>query len=277
MVKPRFYERPLWFVQTNLGNQDVHREISEICARHNYRYHGIKIIPFTIGIPDYWPAGPIIAYGSTRFIANIARSKWRSAVFFDESIFKVSNYAFIWKKHLLNQDAYFSNLCDVHRLPFLAGDEVFCRPDGDLKEFAGEVMTFAALCNWAKTISTGNFEFDDFLPVLVASPKRVRREWRIFVTEDKGIIASSQYRVDGRLAPQEGCPIAVEEFVNDRIDEWCPVPAFALDVCEIDGALKIVELTDFHSAGFYAANLEDIVVEVSQTAVGAYRSRLSKI
>ena len=126
---------------------------------------------------------------------------------------------------MVNRDSAIVRLDSIASLPYEGGDELFVRPNGDLKEFAGDVMTFAALCDWAATISAGGFELDGSLLVAVASPKPIRTEWRVFAVEGARVVAATRYRLDSRLAPSADVPPKVISFVEARLREWMPAPA----------------------------------------------------
>jgi hypothetical protein len=257
----------LWMVQTNLGNELTHDAIRSACERNGLLFHGVKVVPFSDELPDIEHDGPVLAYGSTRFIKKVVDSKkWQPGAFFDETIFNVANCIGNWRNWMANYDSTIVSLDSVAQLSCSETEELFVRPNGDLKEFAGEVMTFKALCEWSAVIGGGGFEFDGSLLVAVANPKLIRSEWRLFAVEGARVIAATRYRLDGRLAPKAGAPAEVIAFAENRLKEWMPAPAVALDVAEVDGELRILELSDIHSAGHYEAVVETIVVETSKIA-----------
>ncbi len=45
-----------------------------------------------------------------------------------------------------------------------------------------------------------------------------------------------------------------------RVAEWQPHEAFVVDVCELDEGLKVLELNTLNAAGFYAADVQRLVV-----------------
>lgn len=260
--------KALWAVQINLGSDDAHHAIKRACASCGALFRGVLVVPFLNEIPEIAHDGPIIAYGSTRFIKRVTdEGRWLPGAFFDETVFTFAACMSKWGQWMLNRDGVHTTLGDVQLLQHKASADVFVRPNSDLKEFAGGVMRFSDLCDWATTISGGGFEIDVTLPIVVSAPKRVRKEWRVFVTADAGVVAATLYRVDGRLCALSGAPKIVTSFVEDRLGEYMPAPAFALDIGQHDGSLAIVELTDLHSAGFYAADVGAIVAAVSTTAL----------
>lgn len=257
----------LWMVQENLGNTTTHDAIKRACERNGLPFRSITSIPFSDDLPDVEYAGPVLAYGATRFINNVVRSgRWKPGAFFDEAIFTVANCIRAWDWWMVNADSTIVRLDRVNELPFAPADEVFVRPNSDLKEFAGGIMTFAALRDWAEIVSKGDFELKRSLLIAVAVPKPIESEWRVFAVDGARVIAGTRYRLDGRLAPDAAVPDNVVSFVESRLREWMPTPAVALDIANVDGELRILELSDIHSAGHYAANTETIVLELSRLA-----------
>jgi hypothetical protein len=264
----------LWIVQTNLGNAETHDAIKSACEGNGLLFQGVKVIPFSDELPDIEYDGPVLTYGATRFIKNVADAKkWKPGAFFDEKTFTVANCLRAWGDWMVNSDSVIVRLDSVSRLQHEAADDLFVRPDSDLKQFAGEVMTFSGLRDWADTISGGGFEFDGSLLVAIASPKPIKSEWRVFAVEGR-VIAATRYRLNGRLAPNADVPTNVISFVEARLREWTPAPAVALDIAEVGDDIRILELSDIHSAGQYAADIEAIVVETSKVAARHWEANL---
>ena len=262
----------LWVVQTNLGDPATPDAIKSACERNGLLFRGVAVRPFADDLPEIEHDGPVLAYGAARFIKNVAASeRWRPGAFFDPHSFTVTNCLRAWQRWMVNHDSVVVRLADVASLPHRAGDELFVRPDGDLKEFAGDLMTFQALCDWAAKVAGGGFEIDGALRVAVAKPKTIKSEWRVFAVEGPRVIAATRYRVGGRLAPNADVPQEVIAFVEARLREWMPAPAVALDVAETGNEIRVLELTDIHSAGFYAADVEAVVVETSRVATHHWR------
>lgn len=263
----------LWMVQADLGNDATHDAIQRACERNGLPFLSVDSIPFSDDLPDVEYVGPVLAYGATRFINNVVRSgKWTPGAFFDEAVFTVANCLRAWDRWMVNTDSAIVRLDGVNELPYAPADEVFVRPNSDLKEFAGELMTFAALRDWAEIVSNGDFELNGSLLIAVAAPKRIGSEWRVFAVERPRVIAGTRYRLDGRLALDAAVPDNVVAFVESRLREWMPAPAVALDIANVNGELKILELSDIHSAGHYAADTEAIVVELSKVAERHWRN-----
>jgi hypothetical protein len=269
--------KALWVVQSNLLNEDSSAAIQAACIKHGRSFQGIVVIPFTgpEGLLVINHDGPIIAYGSTRFIKNVVDSgRWSPGAFFDENIFTVKNYLDHWGPYMVNHDASILPLGVVSTklFSYRQNDKVFVRPNGDMKQFDGMLMTVNSLCKWSEEICKGGYEFDGSLLIAVSLPKVIEQEWRLFIVDGK-VVTGSLYRVDGQLRKSPYVPPQVITFAEERIREWNPTLVLVLDIGAMeDGELKIIEMGDFHSAGHYCADIEKIVVAVSEVAEENYRS-----
>jgi hypothetical protein len=140
-------------------------------------------------------------------------------------------------------------------------DPIFVRPDSPLKPFSGRVvarsqLTLAALDH--------GFYFDDpALPVVVAPVRQVVREWR-YVVVDRQIVAGSAYAADGRRALADdptGAPWAYAQTIASALAP--PELIYVLDLCESEGALRLLELNPFSGADLYACDPDTVVQRVS--------------
>jgi ATP-grasp domain, R2K clade family 3 len=270
--QPRLSPAVKWIVQSNLGNNDTFQVIRKACEKHGLLIEGVTVIPFSPDLPDIKYDGPVLIYGATQFVKRaVAMGIWKPGAFFDPLTFTVDNCLARWGGWMVNHDSKVIPMACIQELPYAPDDLVFVRPNSDFKEFAGNVMSYSELCAWCDTIAKGGFEFDSSLLVAVATPKPIASEWRVFVIEDKGIVAATLYRSRGRLMTKDGAPEEVLEFVKERVREWMPSPAFALDIAEVEGSLRILELSDIHSCGHYASDVESIVMSMSDVAIQYWR------
>jgi hypothetical protein len=164
---------------------------------------------------------------------------------------------------MLNHDASFiqvgyltSPLFNFESLP----EYIFVKPDYDDKLFAGEIMTKELFLKWLQNLPTN---VDEDTVLLISTPKKILREWRIFMTEDK-VIAASLYKQNNVLRKQNGCPGYVEQFAIGLARQWTPTQVYCLDIAETeDDFLKCVELTCFNSAGTYGIDVTELMRQVS--------------
>src|SRR5205823_1759961 len=113
----------------------------------------------------------------------------------------------------------------------------------------------------------GPTRYDPATLVVVAAPRAIGREWRLVVAGD-GVVAASQYAVDGSKCIERGCPAEVRAFAETMLAEarWRPDPVFMADVAESEERLWLVELNGFSCSWLYACDLQAVVVAAGDLA-----------
>jgi len=145
----------------------------------------------------------------------------------------------------------------------------FIRPDADGKAFPGTVChhdEFEALRDRLLDVK-GHTALPADTRVLHCPVRHIHAEWRVAVVAGR-VAATSRYRLSGRIDLAEGAPDAVIAHVRARIDEWCPRPAFVMDVCEVDDGYRIVETNSISSAGLYRMDLNAYVDAIEKGLAG---------
>ncbi len=98
--------------------------------------------------------------------------------------------------------------------------------------------------------------------IVVSEPYNIQNEWRLWIVKEK-VVAASKYREYFKLKKEEGCPSDVVSFAEDRCKQYTPHDVFVMDICLSGDEYFIVECGCMNGAGFYKANIEDIVTSVS--------------
>lgn len=165
---------------------------------------------------------------------------------------------------MLNHGALFTTFeALIGNNEYAPGKLLFIRPDDDSKSFAGEVMRFDEIADWYKKLTVA--ENTHLLPetkIVVSEPYNIQYEWRLWIVNKK-VVAASKYREYFRLKKEEGCPAHVIAFAEERCREYTPHEVFVMDVCLCGDEYFIVECGCMNAAGFYKANIQQIVVAAS--------------
>jgi hypothetical protein len=99
--------------------------------------------------------------------------------------------------------------------------------------------------------------------VAISKPKDIVKEWRHFIVA-KEIVSTSKYAEHGRLSKSsEDVPTALLEFVRERCADYTPHAIFVMDTALFQGQYKIVECNCFNDTGFYAHDIDAILVAVN--------------
>lgn len=261
--------RVTWAVQTNLLNAIDVEAIRCACLDQGHLFTSLKTIPFSNELPDISTNSPTIFYGSARQTILIARSgRWNPGVFFDDADFCYRAYCHNLGEVMLNHDARRMSAHEVASSPAsLAPDATyFVRPDADDKAFAGTLMTGEELVEWATRLTTLDTEMMLDAPMVIATPRTIHTEWRVFMSGEE-VITSSRYRVHGALSVLAHTPEDVLKFASTCAKTWHPARAYVMDIARMeDGTLRVIEFNGINSSGFYAADIPAIIASLSMLA-----------
>lgn len=248
-----------WIMQQNLVKEPQKwYDALEVCGS---KWKPVEIIPFADSVPDVdFDTKYAVAYGSTTMIKNAHKhSNWNPGVFFTPELFRSNVWQEKYGKNMFNSDGYVTT---IEKLKDNCPDEMFIRPNNDLKDFSGSLIDKAGLIRFYDKVSFGGYIFGTDAEVFVAPIKEIHKEWRCFIVDGK-VVASSQYKFRSMLMTKEGAPGGVIEFANSMANIWGPEKAYVMDVCEdMDRKLHLVELNCFNASGVYECNVVEIIKAV---------------
>jgi hypothetical protein len=258
-------------VQNNLWNEFGFKTLIGALETHEVPYTIVNIIPFVHKLdPDIHPEGNVMVWGATT-LGHIAVEKgWKPGRFQNEN-FDMRKLHEVYGSYLLNSDAKF---CTLEEMRF--DTPMFCRPVHDSKSFSGVVLTPEELETWKQQVidvSDGFSTLRPETPVMYAAPKDIELEARFFIIDGK-VISGSTYRTLGRQIMYQRVDSTnplfhpMIEFAQSMAGFWGqglsfssegPDKAWVLDVAQIDGKNKVVEINTINSAGFYATDMDAVV------------------
>lgn len=257
-----------WVVQKNLTSEDVFAHMESACAELGIGYREVTVIPFTHELPEFDRSKKSIFYGSTTFGMQVMNDKSvRAGMFYVPEKFSMEVYFDRWGEHMLNYGATICPLSDINSLKFLEDRLLFIRPDDDSKSFAGIVMSFAELKEWAMKIELSeSAQLTINSKIVIAEPLHLKAEWRLWIVKGK-VIASTKYRENFILRKESDSPTEVKAFAESRCKEYTPHDVFVMDIALCGDEYLIIECGCMNSAGFYAANIRDVIEQVSKYRV----------
>jgi hypothetical protein len=270
----------LWVVQNNLYNEAGYVRFIEALDRFSSNYIVVKPVPFfDLLLPDDFDSATmsvedtkeveidgsqLIVVMGAHYLSKIAKQRgWLPGTFHNE------NFDFnIWREgygrdNILNYDSIVGTLETIQNT--FEDDNIFVRPLHDTKSFAGNVMTKEAFEAWRDKVR--NYPYQDEqkinmnLEVVISSPKVIYSEYRFFIVNGK-IVTQSLYRRGGKLISDDNVDERVINFVRYMIQVWEPSVAYVLDVAETPDGFKVIEINTFNSSGFYACDVQKIVIAI---------------
>lgn len=228
-----------------------------------------------VDLPSWGEERPIVAFGSFRFIRQIAEKRKASPAWSPFTFARIENLSYsAFSAHhgdlLLNDDFVLLPFGELRRRgPGAWGGSVFVRPDRVTKAFAGTVIPEGDFAHEINALVRAGGVLDTDI-VVVSRVRPISRETR-FVIVDGAVVAGSTYGWNdnadiGKTLDALSTGVAAE--VASR--PWQPDRAYTCDVAltEIDGATvaRVIELNSFSCAGLYACDLDAVVEAVSKAA-----------
>jgi hypothetical protein len=168
-----------------------------------------------------------------------------------------------WGDRLLNFD---SQVLRFKEVPQLA-EPMFIRPVDDGKYFAGMVFMPDDFNGWKDKVVDIEDESGDSLSgetlVQICRPKVIYGEYRFWIVNGE-IVTKSVYKHGDTIMYAAEVDERFDQFVMDCLAIWQPHRAFVIDVCDTPEGIKIVEINTINAAGFYAGNVQSLVLSLEE-------------
>lgn len=255
-----------WIVQENLYREDGFQALMAALERFSIPHDVVKVVPFSEDappheqmVPNVEPQGLVMVCGSITLAKLAARRGWTPGSFHN------ANHDYrVWQQHygdlLLNAEARVCRYADVERV----WETFFIRPVEDTKSFNGQVMDWEGFEEWRRKVIDLREVYtslDGDTIVSYGPTKTILREARFFVVDGR-VVTQSTYRVGSRVVYDSHVDEAMIEFAQRCVDRWAPARAFVIDVALTDEGYRIVEINCLNSAGFYAADVQKLVMAI---------------
>lgn len=207
----------------------------------------------------------IIPYGSIQFNNRVTMAFSKDNYIFnaDNSLFKPSH-----AMSLSNIDDFLNNDAEIITWGILKqvyqdNTEYFVKPDTGNKTWTGHVWNTEYD---SPRIMENTFSLMDIDQLIIAKPKEIDEEYRIFVCNGE-VIDLSQYSYDDiKLlgAFKDVAKQFAEEWVDNNHFE---VNTYMMDVAVTDGIAKIVEFNSINSSGLYGIDMDKFVENITEDVI----------
>lgn len=232
---------------------------------------------------DWWDTGhipvdaasPAVFHGSLNNAARARRElEWSPGSFCDLDAFKFSSWGSQLPDRLVSSRWIQSSVAELAGRPeeVAAGvgcgpeGSIFVRPDSPLKPFSGRVLPVQGID--LDALDHGFYYDDENLPVVVAAPVTVGEEWR-FIVVQRRVVASSAYVAEGRKSSVATVPaeaLAAAQELGHSLD--VPDAVYVLDLADVEGEMRVLELNPFSGADLYECDRDAIVKAVHELIGG---------
>lgn len=272
-----------WVIQNDIYNEEGYDLLLGTLDRLNIQHSVHKVVPFT-GDLDPDPVVPdgsrVIVMGSYSLARHAVRRGWIPGAFLDNLDFEIQHKH--WGDRMLNADAKIYPFAQVpfQEYPF------FIRPASDSKAFTGYVSDWADYTKWRDTLmrlpETADPVNDPLginlltvdTPVMVCSKKEIYNETRCWIVNGfprimvghhltgHRVVTCSGYKVGTikRFTPPEAVDERIVRFATGCAATWSPNDAYVMDVADTPNGLKITEVNNLNSAGFYKGDMNKLVM-----------------
>ena len=259
-----------WLIERQIFDED--ETFIYALKRHHYDYKEIRYLDFRLAETDkYFPAHDCVLFrGTLNLGRDILRTAWVPGSYMHEKNLRCTTYYAYFGQHLLNNKYFVLPLSELIRRRqeildyFSSKDELFIRPDSNMKSFRAGVFDLKTL-NTMQAIG-GALRRDETTLVLVSSKRSITREWRFFVYKNE-VITGSLYLVGEERIDEKISGGHLEKYLFEVLQQvnWYPEVLYTVDICESDGELYILELGSFSCAAAYGCSL-DLIIEAGAKA-----------
>lgn len=271
----------LWVVQDNLYNEDGYVRFLEALERLDCNYIIVKPVPFTnILLPSDFDSAvdevddaidpiaddtqPIMICGATS-LSRIAKARnWTPGTFLNDNFHYEKWVEGFGARNMLNDIGTVGTIADIE-YPIM--ENYFVRPTEDTKAISGTVMSHLEFEIWLSTIQL--MEEEEFVPLhknteIVVSPvKEIYAEYRMFIV-DCTVVAGSRYKMGNRVIGHPLVDQDVKDFAWKMAWAWQPADAYVMDIARTEDGLKVIEVNNINSAGFYEADVYNIIDSIER-------------
>ncbi len=251
-----------WILQNNLYSEEGFESLTSALERFEYPYSIHKCVPFvgTLEPEADPPPGPVIVMGSYTLARHAKERGWTPGAWLDNLDFRTQLEH--WGEVMLNADALVTTVKDFSWVASQI-DPFFVRPVHDTKSFTGQVFdqhTWNEFRDGVYSVADAWSTINPHTEIMVCRKKEIYTETRTWIVEGR-VVTTSGYKVGTikRYTSPEHVDPHIKYFAQLAADAWCPNEAFVLDVAETPNGLRIVEVNNLNSAGFYKADMQRLV------------------
>lgn len=249
-----------WIIQNNIYSEEGFAVLIDALEKLDLPYSIHKCIPF-VGTLDPEPMPTqerVIVMGSYTLAREAQRRGWTPGVFLNEN-FDYAVQLKHWGDSMINADA---TICTFAAVPEQI-EPFFIRPIQDSKSFTGQVMDWPSFTEWRDRILALSPEDGATIApdtmVMVCQKKEIYAEYRTWMVKGRAV-AWSQYKTGTRKHYIADVDPRIIEFAEAYRGGWEPDKAYVLDIFDTPNGLKIGEVNNLNSAGFYKANMGKLVM-----------------
>lgn len=262
-----------WIVSNDLGSQsDIIQLVDELKSNEDVDY--IPVSLEQVLTPSFKPDIPVddiptIFYGPVNFVTRMGKLGYKPGVYGTPDTYSYDNICNNIPHEFIFNDPEGSHIVTATDVINSYNEnedyDMFFKPYKDDKSIIGSVKKITDIVDFCKQVLDGKIpDVDGTTKFVISTPYGITVEYRLFVVDGK-IISGSEYNPDKN---NNSIPNKVIEFGNKIIEFWRPEPFFVLDIVISNNNCFVMEIQNFHSAGFYSSDIGKIVNSINQYLKG---------
>lgn len=247
-----------YLIQHNIFADPRYDEIFAVLDKHQLPYEKVRFQPNSNVFDYQTKRQDIFVYGSVKLAKVSADYDWTPGSFYGGN-HQFSNYAKGFGEYLLN---YPSQLCQLtDEIDWGTHETLFIKPSKDAKVFTGKVFNRH---DWEDFVyeslnSPNNQHIHENTPIQISPPYSLSKEARLWIVDNQ-VVTSSYYRFHDGAAFEKAVPNDAIAFAEQAAKQFRVADAYVMDIGLSTNGWKIVEVNCINSAGFYNADIEQIIV-----------------
>lgn len=259
-----------YIVQKDVFKEVNYNNVIKALDRLQLEYEIVDVIPYVEDFKFKTDRKDVFPFGSLKMARLSAKYGWYpGSQMNDNHDYLV--YKDYYKNNLLNFDSQIIKFGDKD---FFSEEPFFARPTKDTKVFTGKTFDMGT---WRYSVKVGlhnanearkqgfNALLTEDTLVQISSIKRIQKEFRFWIVKGE-VITGSQYKLGRRVVLSDVIDESVYDYVRQMIKLFQLNDAFVMDIAMIeDGGYKIIECGCINCAGFYAADMQKVLMALEES------------
>jgi len=258
-----------YIVQKNVFKEVNYTNIISALDRLKLEYEIVEVIPFVEYFKFKTERKDVFPFGSLKMASLSQKYGWYpGSQMNDNHDYMV--YKDYYKENLLNYDSRIIKFGDID---FFSEEPFFARPTKDTKVFSGQTFD---MYTWRESVKNALHNanearkqgfpaiLDENTEVQICSIKKIKQEFRFWIVKGE-IITASQYKLGNRVVLNDVIDDAVYDFCKEMIKIFELNEAFVMDIALTKDGYKIIECGCINCSGFYAANMQKILMALEES------------
>ena len=250
-----------YVVQENVFKEEGYDKLLDSMDRLGLEYEVVAVRPFVEELEFQTDRKDVFTFGALKLARISEKYGWYpGSLMTPNHNFLV--YRNFYQEKLLNFDSKIKQFGEDFGW---SESCYFIRPCDDTKVFTGKVFDMIEWLQFRECSLTNGYSslLDESTLIQVSYPKRLKKEFRMWVVGGK-VATASMYKLGSRTLYSEDVDPAAIEFCEKMADVFQLARAFVMDIGLTDIGWKIIECGCINCAGFYKADVQRLLMALEE-------------